>query len=266
MSCDQSCSFPQVFLVDGRPQHPPQPPGHMPFWSFPPAQERVRHRGKSRSSMGVSAGLTVVVLLLFLLVFAALGFEAYQIFNIQKEVRDMKKIKPVTDVIATEKHVGLLEPGKNEENKNSRSAAHVIGRIEKDKFLQTLRWESRSGQAFTSGLVTYWVEDGALQVNETGLYHVYSRVELLLRDCSPKSSFDHLVYVRRKGNTPPIVLMKAHRAGFCSHQTPRLSWTAESYLGSVHQLRKYDRVFVNVSHPADLSHSHDGNFFGLYMI
>ncbi len=141
----------------------------------------------------------------------------------------------------------------------------LAGRIEKEHFSKTLRWEPQAGRAFTSGGVAYRYEDGALQVNETALYHVYSRVELTFKDCDPKSSFIHSVFVRRAGRPSPMTLMEAHRAGFCPQQH-RLSWTTESYLGSALQLQKDDRVYVNISEPKSLSHDHYANFFGLYKV
>lgn len=115
--------------------------------------------------------------------------------------------------------------------------------------------------AFTSGGVTYRAEDGALQVSEAGRYHVYSRVEFILKDCSP---FAHTMFVRREGHPLPEVLMKGHREGLCSQAGH--SWTTESYLGSAVQLQKHDRVYVNVTHPRQLTHAHYSNFFGLYKI
>ncbi|XP_039984881.1 tumor necrosis factor ligand superfamily member 6 [Xiphias gladius] len=267
MSCDQSYPFPQVFLVngDGSPQPSTQPLSLVPCWSFPPAQERVRSRGKSQGFMGVSPCLALIVLLLFLLVFAALGFEAYQIYNLQTELREMRETTPETEFNAAQKQIGLYESELHGEDKDNRPAAHVIGRIQKEVFHRTLRWESKVGQAFISGGVSYLIEDGGLQVNESGLYHIYSRVELIFKNCSPKSSFVHSVFVRRTGHSPPLTLMEAHRAGFCSQQ-PDHAWTTESYLGSAVKLQKYDRVFVNVSHPVYLSHAHYANFFGLYKI
>lgn len=128
----------------------------------------------------------------------------------------------------------------------------------------TLRWEPSLGRAFLSGGVIYRVEDGALQVNKSGLYHIYTRVELIFKHCSPTSSFFHNVFVRKPGSTSYLKLMEAHRAGFCAQQGH--SWTAESYLGSTLNLQKYDRVYVNVSQPMHLSHEHYANFFGLYEI
>ncbi|XP_022051515.1 tumor necrosis factor ligand superfamily member 6 [Acanthochromis polyacanthus] len=264
MSYDQSYPFPQVFLVDesGRSQHSAQPPGLIPCWSFPPAQQRLRSREKSEGCMGIRPGVALIVLLLFLLVFAALGFEAYQIMNIQKELR---QVKPETEVAAPQKQIGFYEPQISGEDKKDRAAAHVTGRIEVKHHPETLRWEPKTGQAFTSGGVAYRIEDGALQVNESGLYHIYSRVELIFGKCSSTSSFDHSVFVRRSGQSSPVRLMVAHRMGFCPQQRAH-AFTTDSFLGSVQQLKKYDRVFVNVSHPQLLSQSHYGTFFGVYQI
>ncbi|XP_047442844.1 tumor necrosis factor ligand superfamily member 6 [Mugil cephalus] len=266
MSYDQSYPIPQVFLVDGGggPQHSAQPPGLIPCWSFPPAVERSRSHEKSRGCMGISPGGAMIVLLLFLLVFAALGFEAIQISNIQKELADRTQVEAV-EFNAPEKQIGLPEPGLIEEDKKDRPAAHVIGRIETVDVRKTLRWDSKTGRAFTSGGVVYQAEDGALRVNETGLYHIYSRVELIFRDCSYSSSFEHNVFVRRTGHLKPVTLMEAHRTGFCSERKNR-PWTTENYLGSTQLLQRNDSVLVNVSHPQLLSHSHFGNFFGLYKI
>lgn len=93
MSCDQSYPFPQVFVVDrgGGQQHPAQPPDLVPCWSFPPAQKRAKNR--SYSYMGAVPGVSLVVLFLFLLVFAAMGVGAYQIYNMQKELRQMREVR-----------------------------------------------------------------------------------------------------------------------------------------------------------------------------
>ncbi|XP_036971630.1 tumor necrosis factor ligand superfamily member 6 [Acanthopagrus latus] len=269
MSCDQSYPFPQVFLVDegsgrGGRQHPSQSPNLVPCWSFPPPQERARAPRKSRGCMGVSYSAALVVLMLFLLVFAALGLGFYQIYNMQKELKDIEA-KPASEFNAAQKQIGHYEPEVNGGDKDEdRPAAHVIGRIEK-RHSNTLRWDPRTGRAFTSGGVAYQFQDGALQVNETGLFHVYSRVELIFKDCDLKSTFVHSVFVRREGVSLPMTLMEAHRASFCS-QHPGRPWTTESYLGSTLQLQKQDRVFVNVSQPNSLSHEHYANFFGLYKI
>ncbi|KAK2835797.1 hypothetical protein Q5P01_016281 [Channa striata] len=269
MSGDQCYPLPQVYLVDGGGgmQNPGQPPTLVPCWPFPPAQERARIQRKNRGFMGVSPCLAFIVLLLFLLVFLSLGFEAYQIYNLQTELREMKESndKPVTEFNTPEKQIGVYEPRLNDKEKDTKTAAHVIGRIEKEPFSKTLRWEPKAGRAFVSGAVIYQVEDGGLQVNASGLYHIYSRVELIFKLCSATSAFVHSVFVKRAGHPSFLTLMEAHRAGFCAQQSHH-PWTTESFLGSTLKLEKNDKVYVNVSHPYYLSHAHYANFFGLYKI
>lgn len=91
MSCDQTYPFPQMFLVDagGGSQRPDQPPNLVPYWSHLSAQGSVGRRRKSHGGMGVSPCVALVVLMLFLLVFAGLGFEAYEIYEMQKELKQV---------------------------------------------------------------------------------------------------------------------------------------------------------------------------------
>ncbi|KAM9848426.1 tumor necrosis factor ligand superfamily member 6 [Aulostomus maculatus] len=259
MSYDHSCQMPQVFLVDqgGGQLHSGQFPSLVPCWSFPSAQGSVRDPRK-RPGMGVSGGLALVMLFLFLLVFSALSIGAFYIYNIETELSVLRKVKPVQEFSQTAKQIGLLRRAAD-----TRAAAHVIGRIEHTNFHKTLRWNPHIGQAFTAGGVAYRIEDGALQVNETGLYHIYSRVEMIFRDCSPTPSFVHSVFVRREGHPLALTLMEAHRAGFCSQQLGH-AWTSQSYLGAALQLQRHDKVLVNVSHPRYLTHEPYANFFGLY--
>lgn len=125
-----------------------------------------------------------------------------------------------------------------------------------------MRWDPHLVPAYTTGGIAYRAEDGALQVDEDGRYHAYSRVEFIMKDCSP---FTHTMFVRRDSETLPEVLTKGHKEGLCSLR-PGHSWTTESYLGSAVQLQKNDRVYVNVSHPRQLTHAPYTNFFGLYKI
>ncbi|CAB1331997.1 unnamed protein product [Coregonus sp. 'balchen'] len=232
MNGTQGYPYPQVFLVDsgGGPQPSVQPPGMLPCWSFPPAHERVRERGRAR---GVGSwSLAVALLFLLLLVFGALGLGAYQIIKLQTQLDGIQQVR--------------------------------VGRIEKDVSQNTLRWEPKAGRAFTEGGVVY--RDGGLQVNETGLYHIYSRVQFEANHCPPTDTLVHSVFVRRPGNLKSLTLMEGHREGYCSLGSHGFVWTSGSYLGSTLKLEKQDWVYVNVSHPAMLSHAHHASFFGLHKI
>lgn len=131
---------------------------------------------------------------------------------------------------------------------------------------KTLQWESRLGRAFTKGVL---YSGGGLQVNRTGLYFVYSQVELLGNACY-QGSFTHTVFVRRSEFRHPLILMEGHKEGYCrsrDRHTPQQVWTSNSYLGAVLKLNQQDWVYVNVSQP-DIINPKDPNgiFFGLYEV
>ncbi|XP_020774544.2 tumor necrosis factor ligand superfamily member 6 [Boleophthalmus pectinirostris] len=222
--------------------------------------------------MGVSSRLVWVVLLLFALVFASLGLGVVWTVNLQKQLKDMKKMvqglnRSTENMInAPQMQIGLNEPPLKEDKKvdEERPAAHVIWDHKNGAIQKTLRWDPNVGRAFTTGGVSYREEDSALQVNQTGLYYIYSRVELLFGTCFSTFFFEHTVFVRRSSRNSPLTLMKAHRKGFCPSKQG--AWNTDSFLGSALQLQKDDRVLVNVSDPHLLSHEHYTNFFGLYKI
>ncbi|XP_004068323.1 tumor necrosis factor ligand superfamily member 6 [Oryzias latipes] len=269
MSCEQRYPA-EVFFVDGDGSHlhSSQHPNHLTWMPLPPAREKKKGHGKSWGFMGLNPGGALIALMLFMLVFTILGFEAYQILQLREKLKDIEKVEPqaAAEFSVPLKQIGYLkhELGLKEEDESDRPAAHVLGRVQNYGSEKTLRWEPKTGQAFTSGGVVYRLQDGSLQVNETGFFQIYSRVEFIFKKCSPATVFEHLVFKKRAKKPSSETLMVARRVGFCPQ--PQHSWTTESYLGSAHHLEQGDRVFVNVSHPNILSHSHYGNFFGLYKI
>ncbi|KAL1022515.1 hypothetical protein UPYG_G00028710 [Umbra pygmaea] len=273
MSATQGYPYPQVFVVDsgGGQQASAQPPGLVPCWSYLSAQEKGRERYRTRGGSRFSSwSLVLALLFLLLLVFGALGLGAYQIHKLQTHLDRMQQEISTDSMVHTpEKLVGDLTETGADLDRNSgkaaiRPAAHLIGRIENNFSHNTLRWEPKAGRAFTQAGVIY--RDGGLQVNETGLYHIYTRVEFRGTHCNPTDSLLHYVFARRPGNLIPLTLMKAHREGYCFQASGSSFWSSGSYLGATLQLEKQDWVYVNVSHPALISHVHYANFFGLHKV
>ncbi|KAG7487720.1 hypothetical protein MATL_G00026380 [Megalops atlanticus] len=254
--------YPPVYLVDRSGlQSSVTDPGLVPCWSFPPAVVKT----KKRSSWGACV-LTVLVLVLFL-VLAALGLGTYQILKLRSELEQLRQVvNAQNDSPKLQRQISLQEM--NTERKETKQAAHLIARFEKDIHRKThwdsLHWDPKNGRAFTSGVV---YQDGGIQVNETGLYFVYSRVELLCKHCPPKASFTHTVFKRRRREEkdPPRTLLEGNSVGFCKLQAGS-PCSSSSYLGAVLRLDRLDRVFVNVSHPSLLSEHHNANFFGLFKL
>ncbi|XP_051511217.1 tumor necrosis factor ligand superfamily member 6-like isoform X1 [Myxocyprinus asiaticus] len=258
---------PPVFMVDSGGGYPKQrqyyheqvhgrtDPVLVPCWTFPPARAEDKRRGCG----GMNVVITWILALILLLVFAALGLGAYQILRLQSELERLtQKIPTQIQSFVPQRQVGL-KPAELDKTKR-KVAAHLIGYADQNKSSRTLKWEVRHGEAFTDG-VKYI--NGGLQVNETGLYFVYSRVEFVASTCNPKDSLTHTVFVKRNSNERTI--MEDHRDGFCLAGSKQ-PWTAGSHLGSLQHLKQFDWLFVNVSHPHLLSTNYHHSYFGLFRI
>uniref|UniRef100_A0A9J7WX84 Tumor necrosis factor ligand superfamily member 6 n=1 Tax=Cyprinus carpio carpio TaxID=630221 RepID=A0A9J7WX84_CYPCA len=234
---------------------PPVPRPPVPCWTFPPARAEMKNRGWGRMNGGIAWVLTLILLL----VFAALGLGAYQILRLQTEMERLtQEIPTQMQSPAPQKQIGLnpAELNKNKQN----SAAHLIGRADQSTSSGILKWEANLGDAFTEG-VKYI--NGGLQVNKTGLYFVYSRVEFLSPKCNPRDSYTHLMSRQRTGHNR--IIMEDHQEGFCTAGSKH-PWMTGSHLGSLQHLKQSDWLFVNVSHPHLISKNYHSNYFGLFKI
>ncbi|XP_016144494.1 tumor necrosis factor ligand superfamily member 6-like [Sinocyclocheilus grahami] len=252
-----------VFMVDSGRGHPkqhrhyhqqmPRPP--VPCWTFPPARAEMKKRGWGRMNSTIAWGLTLILLL----VFAALGLGAYQILRLQTEMQRLtQEIPAQMQSLTPQKQVGLNPAELNKNTQNS--AAHLIGHADQSRSAGTLKWEANLGDAFTEG-VKYI--NGGLQVNMTGLYFVYSRVEFLSPKCNPRDSYTHIMSRQRNGRNRTI--MEDHQEGFCTAGSKQ-PWMSSSHLGSLQHLKQSDWLFVNVSHPLLISKNYHSNYFGLFKI
>ncbi|KAK2863911.1 hypothetical protein Q7C36_003065 [Tachysurus vachellii] len=252
-------AYPPVFTVDvsgGFPHHNQAAgtdPPLVPCWTLPPARASAKRRGCA--GMGSAGCLLIMVLLT---VFAALGLGAYQIKKMQTELLSLRQeIHPQSHSSTPQRLVGhetevYMKP-------KQAPAAHLTGKTQDSKS-KTLKWESRHGRAFTDGIL---YRDGGLQVNDTGLYFIYSHVEFLSNGCKPKDSLTHVVYIKR--GELRLKLMSDHREGFCQVGSKEMR-TDGSNLGSMHQLKQDDWVFVNVSEPTRLTSDYNSNYFGLFKL
>ncbi|XP_026088489.1 tumor necrosis factor ligand superfamily member 6 [Carassius auratus] len=252
-----------VFTVDSGRGHPeqdlyyhqqlPRPP--VPCWTFPPARAEMKKRGWGT----MNKGIVWVLILILLLVFAALGLGAYQILRLQTEMQQLtQEIPAQLQSHVPQKQVGLYPAELNKNRQNS--AAHLIGCADQSESSQTLKWETKFGDAFTEG-VKYI--NGGLLVNKTGLYFVYSRVEFISPMCNSRESYTHIISRQRNGHSR--IIMEDHQEGFCTVGSKH-PWMTGSHLGSLQHLRQSDWLFVNVSNPKLISKNYHSNYFGLFKI
>ncbi|XP_051954182.1 tumor necrosis factor ligand superfamily member 6-like [Xyrauchen texanus] len=267
MNGDFDHTSPPVFTVDsggGFPKqhqyyheqvHGRRDPVLVPCWTFPPARAEEKRRGCG----GMNVGITWILASILLLVFAALGLGAYQILRLRAEFERLtQEIPTQIQSFAPQRQVGL-KPAELDKTKQ-KAAAHLIGHADQSKSSRTLKWEVKYGEAFIDA-VKY--SNGDLQVNDTGLYFIYSHVEFIASTCNPTDSLIHTVFVKRNGNERTI--MEDHRGGFCLAWSKQ-PWTVSSHLGSLQRLKQFDWLFVNVSHPHLLNTNYHQNYFGLFKI
>ncbi|XP_055043069.2 tumor necrosis factor ligand superfamily member 6 [Misgurnus anguillicaudatus] len=261
-------SSPPMFLVDSGGGHPGEHqyyhqqvlgqgnPPLVPCWTFPPARAKMKKRGTMNN------GMTWVLIMILLLVFAALGLGAYQILRLQNQVERLTQEMPAeVESITAQKQVGLpAELIKMKQIRADFIGAHLIGHADQRSSSGTLNWETQLGTAFINGIQYH---NGGFQINETGYYFVYSRVEFLIYTCSHKDSHTHRVSVLRRGENRTI--MEDHQEGFCKSSNNQ-KWMTGSHLSSLQRFQESDWLFVNVSHPLFLSKNFQNNFFGLFKI
>ncbi|XP_048064517.1 tumor necrosis factor ligand superfamily member 6 [Megalobrama amblycephala] len=242
------------------PRHTQHVPRHtepplVPCWTFPPAREEMKKRSWGR----LNGGMAWVLTLILLLVFAALALGAYQILRLQTEVERLTQERPAQmQSVAPQKQVGL-NPAELNNNKR-KSAAHLIGRANQSPSSGTLLWETKHGDVFIEG---FKYSNGGLQVNESGLYFVYSRVEFLSPTCKSADYHAHKM-IRQRGSRTQVI-MEDHQEGLCTPGTND-PWMMGSHLGSLQHLKESDLLFVNVSHRHLLSSNYHHNYFGLFKI
>ncbi|XP_067274630.1 tumor necrosis factor ligand superfamily member 6 [Pseudorasbora parva] len=267
MSSNFSRPSQPVFMVDPGRGHPRQhqyyhqqvagctEPPMVPCWTFPPARTEMKRRRWGTMNAGVAWVLTLILML----VFVALGLGASQIMRLQTEVERLSQERPAQmQSDAPQRQVGLNPAELNK--KKLKSAAHLIGRADQRASSGTLKWETKLGNAFTEGVM---YSNGGLQVNESGLYFVYSRVEFLSRTCKSGDFHTHKMGLQRNGRNR--IIMEDHREGFCTLGSNH-PWMMGSHLGSLQNLKESDWLFVNVSHPHLLSKNYHSNYFGLFKI
>ncbi|XP_058890147.1 tumor necrosis factor ligand superfamily member 6 [Acipenser ruthenus] len=257
MQQNLSYVYPQIFLVDrgglggsGGSGAPGPETTALPAWPVLPPQLKQGRGGRG--------GCTALLLALLLLTMAGLGLGAYYILRLQQELTELRQDSTSTSsrnlTPVLEKQIGLAV-----EEKETKRMAHLTVKSANGRS-ETLLWEPVVGKAFTEGME---YRDGALLINETGQYFLYSRLLLRGTTCPRDRAIVHRVF-KRSGRYPaPISLLEDRKLSYCSGER---MWTSSSYLAAVMQLQKFDRVSVNVSEPQLVSLEPANTYFGIYKI
>ncbi|NWT02399.1 TNFL6 factor, partial [Mionectes macconnelli] len=253
---------PQVFWVDGSAEASTSCPSAPPVAPFPPpVPDRRKKPGKNRERRGIDF---LVIYLLLLLAFAGVGLSMFRIFQLEKELAEVRESASTEHIPpALEKLIGEL-------TKKPHTTVVLYHPLFSFSFLfhlpgspsqqgLPLEWEPISGHAYTSDIQ---YRDRGLVINETGLYFVYSNVLFRGSVCDGQV-LTHIVYKRNPTSPGSHVLMEDKGINYCTGQR---TWARKSNLGALFSLRKMDSVHVNVSKIALVNFEESKTFFGLFKL
>ncbi|XP_032905317.1 tumor necrosis factor ligand superfamily member 15-like [Amblyraja radiata] len=137
--------------------------------------------------------------------------------------------------------------------------AHLTAKETRDE-LSILQWEDKNGLAFTMGDINY--RNRSLVISTDGDYFVYSQVSFRGMRSSKCEFITHTV-IKHETYPEPTSLLTTTKS-ICDVKSP---WFVANYLGAVFQLKKGDRLVVQVSNVAhvDFTTEHK-TFFGAFLL
>ncbi|XP_051868042.1 tumor necrosis factor ligand superfamily member 6-like isoform X2 [Pristis pectinata] len=200
----------------------------------------------------------ITTVLIPILVFIALTWLAGSIFYIFKLRQDINNLKQINDnpQSTPQKLIGTAD--KRETKNDIKMAAHLTGKETADGS-DRLMWESLLGNAFVEG-VTY--KDGALVINKTGQYFIYSKIHFRGRECQTVPLHQTIL---KRDNTylMDMSLMRVREVNYCSGTG---AWMKSTFQAGIFHLNEGVELFVSVSNPTMVSPDELMTFFGLYKV
>ncbi|KAG8573872.1 hypothetical protein GDO81_008896 [Engystomops pustulosus] len=215
---------------------------------FPP---QIRRKpGKGRLLLQIS------LLVFALLALCGAASEIYFLMKVES------RLSATQDLI--EENAGAQKMLSRQGFRDGTPSAHVTGLSVKDTSPSSpLQWEHKLGLAFLHK-VEY--NNGSLVCPKTGLYFIYSKLQLRLASCSKDLEnpfFSHRVI--RRSSSVDIPLIEDLRR-FCDTQGSSI-WRGNSFIGGSFMLAKDDKVYVSMSQKHLIRAQEDTmTFFGMFMI
>ncbi|XP_053572080.1 tumor necrosis factor ligand superfamily member 14 [Bombina bombina] len=211
----------------------------------------------------IFSGHWVIRLVLLMLTLLALCGAATEIYILRKI---QTKLEATQEMVNEKFGAQKMTHKQGKRNNQPPPSAHVTGTEITGLYPEKpLQWESHFGLSFLHQ-VEYL--DGSILCNKTGLYFVYSKLQLGYSNCSLKSQslfYSHQVYKKNVNIKEETILME-NKMKFCDNNRNSL-WRGSSFLGGNIEIQQGDEVYVRMSQK-QLIRVKDGTltFFGLFMI
>ncbi|KAM8972524.1 tumor necrosis factor ligand superfamily member 14 [Pelodytes ibericus] len=209
-------------------------------------------------------GKDVFKWLLLILATLALAGAASEIYILR---RIQKNLDATQEMVHLNFDAQKMTAKSGDYRRQSVPSAHVTG-TDKPTWSpgDLLQWEASQGLAFHFE-VNY--SNGSLICTKTGLYYVYSKLQLGYRSCpktyDPTSYFTHGVYKKGPDSEAETELMNDRRS-FCDSQGKEV-WRGNSYLAGMVNIEQGAEIYVKMTEKR-LVRVKDGTatFFGLFMV
>uniref|UniRef100_UPI00398E7012 tumor necrosis factor ligand superfamily member 6-like n=1 Tax=Pristiophorus japonicus TaxID=55135 RepID=UPI00398E7012 len=196
-----------------------------------------------------------VIVLLLLVALAGLVLGICYLYQLQQQVNQMKQKINGSPQNKAEMQTEAEEKIKPKDD--VKMAAHLTGKPNGRS--NRMMWEPLLGHAFTQG-ITY--TDGALIINETGQYFIYSKIYFRGRQCEA-FTLQQTVFKRNNNYQNDLSLMEVKMINYCFSGG---GWDENTFQAGIFLLGKGEQLFVKVSHPGMVSADELLTFFGLYKL
>ncbi|XP_043555837.1 tumor necrosis factor ligand superfamily member 6-like [Chiloscyllium plagiosum] len=198
----------------------------------------------------------IVTVIMFLLILAGLLFGICYLHQLQQEVEQVKQMIDVNPQTKAQKQIGAENITKPKQV--VKMAAHLTGKASSNHS-KRLIWESSLGHAFTDGIL---YKDGALIINETGKYFIYTKIYFRGMQCETVTLTQSVIQ-RNVNYQNDMSLMENTMLNYCSGTGP---WAKNTFQAGIFHLSQGVQLFVSVSHPRMVSTNELMTFFGLYKL
>ncbi|XP_073494125.1 tumor necrosis factor-like [Phyllobates terribilis] len=139
-----------------------------------------------------------------------------------------------------------------------RAAAHLFGTKEKDD----IKWEYNSNNAFKEQSIK--LVENTLEIQQDGLYFVYTQVLFTGINCPKQREFTHSVLKKCENNEDPIVILQSSKS-VCDAKS-QSPWTQPIYQGGLFKLDKGDIISTETSNVTFLDTLPGQVYFGILAV
>ncbi|XP_056395346.1 tumor necrosis factor-like [Hyla sarda] len=162
---------------------------------------------------------------------------------------------PVPEVLQIKNYLESMP--QTQPMKGKRAAAHLMGK----KGRKGITWQGISDNAFKDGSIKFAAN--SLEIEEDGLYFVYSQVMFTGSNCQESRELTHEI-LRKNDSDEPTVMLRSSKT-VCETKS-HSSWTQPIYQGGLFKLDQGDIIYTETSNVNFLDTYNGQVYFGILAV